>query len=54
MTYRVVRFFKNGCRQLVKTGLTREQAQAHCQHPATAEKGKWFDGFEKEGDDGQN
>lgn len=58
--YKVIRFFFNSNRKLVvKTGLTLEQAQAHCQNPETSSStctkainkrrtkmyGKWFDGY---------
>ena len=29
--------------QFVKTGLTLEQAKAHCKDPATRQAGAWFD-----------
>lgn len=59
-TYRVVRFYLNGPRRVIKTGLTLEQAQAHCQDPETSSTtckkaanvrrtrlmGRWFDGYE--------
>jgi hypothetical protein len=32
---------------VIKSGLTLEQAQAHCEDPATSGDG-WFDGYEKE------
>lgn len=51
-TYKVVRFFKNpedGVREVQATGLTLEEAQAHCQDPASrAHDGSWFDGYYKE------
>ena len=59
--YRVVRFFFNrpGYSRTIKTGLTLEQAKAHCNDPETSSKtctssvgkartrllGPWFDGF---------
>ena len=62
MSFKIVRFyFKNGKRTL-KTGLSLEQAQAHCQDPETSsstcklarnvrrtrERGPWFDGYTEE------
>lgn len=62
-TYKIVRIFKNNNRErVIKTGLTLEQAQAHCRDPETSShtatsaaanritkrNGEWFDGFEKE------
>lgn len=62
--YRIVRFFQNRNvrRRTIKTGLTLEQAQAHCNNPETSsttctsalakgrtrEYGPWFDGYERE------
>lgn len=60
--YRVIRMYKEaGIRQrVIKTGLTLEQAQAHCRDPETSSStctrytgrartkacGQWFDGYE--------
>jgi hypothetical protein len=62
MAYRIVRhYFDAGIRKrIIDTGLTLEQAQAHCHDPETASStcqgkvgkartlllGPWFDGFE--------
>lgn len=63
-TYTIYRFFlraEHG-RQIVKTGLTLEEAQKHCQDPETSSKtakgpearistilrGPWFDGYQEE------
>ena len=60
--YKIVRMYQRGGKRTVKTGLTLEQAQAHCQDPETssstctkarnrrrtAERGPWFDGYDKE------
>lgn len=59
--YKIVRFYKNNPRkrQVIKSGLTLEQAQAHCNDPETSSRtarsasarqrtrthGEWFDGF---------
>lgn len=63
MTYRIVRFFEGDHpREVVTTGLTLEQAQAHCKDPETSSRtaegehavartkqyGAWFDGYEEE------
>ena len=60
--YKIVRhFFKGRRKRTIKTGLTLEQAQAHCQNPETSSKtcktarmvrytaqnGPWFDGYEE-------
>jgi len=47
MTYRIVRYHKNGNREVLETDLTLEEAQEHCSDPDT--KGEdWFDGYERE------
>lgn len=58
--YKVVRFFHSSRRKLVvMTGLTLEEAQAHCNNPNTSSRtctdkngkertkryGMWFDGY---------
>jgi hypothetical protein len=61
-TYRIVRFYQDGEREVVQTGLTLDEARAHCNDPETssatatsmvaaartARKGAWFDGFNEE------
>ncbi len=51
-TYRIVRFWQDDRgTEVVVRGLTREQAQAHCQRDdtrGTTGGVAWFDGFEKE------
>jgi len=62
-TYKAIRHFRDsGRRFTIKTGLTLEEAQAHCQDPETSsstcttEQGKrrtsrsgpWFDGYTEE------
>jgi hypothetical protein len=58
--YQVIRFYFRGGRRVIKTGLTREEAVAHCQNPQTSSStctnavgrrrtaalGPWFDGFD--------
>lgn len=48
-TYKIVRFYKDWHRQseTVLTGLTLEEAQAHCRRPDTRGS-DWFDGYEVE------
>lgn len=64
MTYRVVRFYESAAirRRIIATGLTLDEAQAHCQDPETSSStatgkvakartrrlGRWFDGYEEE------
>lgn len=48
-TYQIVRFYadhndyRNG--EVIETGLTLEEAKAHCNREDTHEKGVWFDGY---------
>lgn len=62
MTYKITRLFqRRAIRQTIKTGLTLEQAQAHCRDPETSSRtesnlslltkayGPWFDAYEVEG-----
>jgi len=62
MSYKIVRSYFEGGRRTIETGLTLEEAQAHCQDPETSSStctsyagrnrtkrmGKWFDGYDKE------
>ena len=61
--YRIVRFYEsaNIRRRIIDTGLTLEQAKAHCSDPETSSStctkaagkartkrlGRWFDGYEE-------
>lgn len=49
-TYKIIRFYQERYKQsrVIKRGLTLEQAQAHCNNPATEKAGVWFDGFQSE------
>jgi len=49
-TYRIERFYaaSGKMRRVIKTGLTLEQAQAHCRDPKTRKDGVYFDGYTKE------
>ncbi len=62
--YKIVRFYQNRQKQTVRgmTGLTLEQAQAHCSDPETSSRtaqserakartrkfGPWFEGYTRE------
>ncbi len=46
-TYKIIRFRFNGNNKVIRTGLTLEQARAHCEKPETSGNG-WFDGFNVE------
>lgn len=47
-TYKIVRFYRDDKpREVQQTGLTLEQAQAHCKDESTRGDG-WFDGYESE------
>jgi hypothetical protein len=59
--YKIVRMYFKGGRRTIKSGLTLEEAQAHCKDPETSsstctradrkrmtrERGPWFDGYEE-------
>ena len=50
--YKIVRFYapnQGKQNRTIKTGLTLEQAQAHCSNPATRRDGVYFDGYTKQG-----
>jgi hypothetical protein len=48
VTYRIMRYFRNqAVAEIVDTGLTLEEAKAHCQREDTHGSG-WFDGYEVE------
>ena len=47
MSYKIIRFTFNGNSRTVKTGLTLEEAKAHCSLESTHGK-DWFDGYTKE------
>ena len=46
-TYKIIRFRFKGNNRTVKTGLTLEQAQAHCNDTKSSGNG-WFDGYTEE------
>lgn len=47
-TYKILRFYQDDRdAKLVKTGLTLDEAQAHCSDESTQGIG-WFDGYTKE------
>lgn len=62
MYYKIMRHFLLGAPERVKTGLTLQEAQAHCKNPETSyntctspegkkrteERGIWFDGYTEE------
>ena len=53
MSYKIIRFYKEDgfpgpARETIKTGLTLEEAQEHCQRDDTREAGVWFDGYDEE------
>ena len=60
--YKIIRhFFKDSSKRTIKSGLTLQEAQAHCKDPETSsrtatsaaarkrtrERGPWFDGYEE-------
>ena len=47
-TYKILRFYRDDrVTEVIATGLTLEQAQEHCNDPATEGDG-WFDGYTRE------
>lgn len=56
LTYKIRRFCMNeehpDHQRIIATGLTLDQAQAHCQDESThgqdPERGMWFDGYDQE------
>ena len=46
-TYKITRFMQDAPNEDIATGLTRDEAEAHCQRPDTHGPG-WFDGFDVE------
>jgi hypothetical protein len=61
-TYKIVRYYQDKPKRTIKSGLTLEQAQAHCNDPETSSitctskdgkrrtvlYGAWFDGYDKD------
>ena len=47
MTYKVIRFSMTEPKEVIKTGLTLEEAQEHCGRDDTHGDG-WFDGYDDE------
>ena len=50
-TYKIIRFFhpsQERANETVLSGLTLEEAQAHCKDPSTREDGVYFDGYSEE------
>ena len=50
-TYKIVRCFNptlHKQNRTIKTGLTEDQALAHCNHPDTRKAEVWFDCYVKE------
>lgn len=44
--YNIYRFYAaDKASELIKSGVTLEEAQAHCSDPKTRKAGKWFDGY---------
>lgn len=61
-TYMILRFHQYGDRTILQTGLSLDEAKAHCKDPETSSRtatgrdavhytrkyGPWFDGYEEE------
>lgn len=49
--YSIIRFYSPAMkkdREVIKTGVTFEEAQKHCNDPKTAKAGEYFDGYMRE------
>ena len=49
--YKIIRYYAYGVsyeEEVIRTGLTLEEAREHCKDPETREEGKWFDGYTEE------
>jgi len=44
-TYKIIRFYQERDSEIIATGLTLDEAQAHCRRDDTHGDG-WFDGYE--------
>ena len=50
-TYKIIRFYApdlNKQKEVIKTGLTEEEAKKHCNDKNTHKDGEWFDGYTSE------
>lgn len=61
-SYKIVRMFEKKESQVIRRGLTLDEAQSHCRNPETSSRtaksaeakirtelyGRWFDGYEEE------
>lgn len=49
-TYKIVRIFRDMHKEniVIETGMSLEDAQAHCQDPDTCKEGVWFDSYTAE------
>ena len=47
--YKVIRFYINGRKRIMKKNLTLAEAQAHCRDPKTRKEGVFFDGYAEMG-----
>jgi hypothetical protein len=46
-TYKIIRMRRDGPNEVIRGGMTLEEAQAHCQREDTHGEG-WFDGYDLE------
>ncbi len=48
-TYKIIRFYYGDRRRTtIKSNVTLEEAQKHCNDPRTRKEGEYFDGFTQE------
>jgi hypothetical protein len=45
-TYQIIRFYRDKPKKVIMFGLTKKQAQTHCNNPETSTE-KYFDGYHK-------
>lgn len=53
MTYKIIRFKRNGTQKVIYRGMSLENAKLHCNSPMTHKVDKqgnivWFDGYTEE------